>query len=331
VSEERVLAFHYAWYGTPWGPNGRWQHWNHVFPPPEGAHERSEYNPDVILNGRRHIGTALYPLDGVYDSQDPGTVKRQLREAERAAIDGFMISWWGLDHRSNPVVDVFMELAPPDFVTIYYETAYTFALRDRSRQEAVGRIASDMIALLQAHADKLAWIKVDGRPLVVLYIVENYTVDEWQQIRAAVQKAGFDVFLLGDTYNLDYLAVMDGLHTYNPIGLTLRGRKLAQVYAETAAAVHDRGGLFAATVSPGFDNMQLHPLGKRAVVPRENGTYYRMTWEAAISSGADWVLICSFNEWGESSVIEPALEFGDQYIQLTRQYAKLFRLKGSER
>jgi hypothetical protein len=325
MAEKRVLAFHYAWYGTPWGPNGRWQHWNHTFPPPEGGPERSQYNPDVILNGRRHIGTALYPLDGVYDSQDPATVRRQLALAEQAGIDGLMISWWGLDHRSNPVVDVFMELAPPNFVTIYYETAYTFPLRDRSRQEAVERIASDMIALLRAHAAKPAWIKVDGRPLMVVYIIENYTVDEWQQVKAAVKGAGLDVFLLGDTFNVAYLDVMDGLHTYNPIGLTVHGQNMAQVYAKTAAAVHAKGGLFAATVSPGFDNMQLHPLTNRLVVPREDGHYYRMTWEAALPSGADWILICSFNEWGESSVIEPTLEFGDRYIQMTRQYAALFK------
>jgi hypothetical protein len=150
-------------------------------------------------------------------------------------------------------------------------------------------------------------------------------VDEWAQIKAAVQAAGHDVFLLGDTYNLDYLGVMDGLHTYNPIRFTKRGQDMAQVFAETAAAVHAQGGLYAATVSPGFDNLQLHPLAKRTVIPREHGHYYRMTWEAALGSGADWVLICSFNEWGESSVIEPALEFGDQYIQLTRQYAQLYR------
>jgi hypothetical protein len=50
-----------------------------------------------------------------------------------------------------------------------------------------------------------------------------------------------------------------------------------------------------------------------------------------LGSGADWILICSFNEWGESSVIEPTLEFGDQYIQLTHQYARLFRQMADER
>ncbi|MBM3190112.1 MAG: hypothetical protein FJZ90_15495 [Chloroflexi bacterium] len=325
MTDKRVLAFHYAWYGTPWGPNGCWQHWNHRFSPTEGTEIQGQHNPDIILNGRRHIGTALYPMDGVYDSQDPATVRRQLREAERAGIDGFMISWWGLDHRSNPVVDVFMDLAPADFVTIYYETAYTFRLRDQSRSQAVARITEDLIALLRAHADRPQWIKVDGRPLMVLYIVENYTVEEWQEIKRSVRQAGYDVYLLGDTYNVAYLEVMDGLHTYNPIGITRRGQDMAKVFAETSRQVHARGGLYAATVSPGFDNCQVTTANRWAVVPREDGHYYRMTWEAALGSDPDWVLICSFNEWGESSVIEPTLQFGNYYIEVTRNYSRLFK------
>jgi hypothetical protein len=324
MSKKRVLAFHYAWYGTPWGPNGRWQHWNHPYWPGEGM-ERSAHNPSMIIRGRRHIGTALYPMDGVYDSQDPATVKRQLREAERAGIDGFMISWWGLDHRSNPVVDVFMQYAPEDFVTIYYETAYTFSLRDRSREEAVQRIADDMIALLRAHGSKPAWAKVDGRPLMVAYIVENYTVAEWQKIRQKVRDASLEMFLLGDTYKTDYLEVMDGLHTYNPIWITLRSLDYRTVFSETSGAVHAQNKLYAATVCPGFDNSQVVRSPEWLVVPREDGNYYRMTWEAALASQPDWILICSFNEWGESSVIEPTLEFGEQYIQATRQYVRLFK------
>lgn len=325
MSAKRVLAFHYAWYGTPWGPNGRWQHWNHPFRPSEGL-ERSAYNPDIILHGRRHIGTALYPMDGVYDSQDPATVARQLREAERAGIDGFMVSWWGLDHRSNPVLERFVELAPDDFVTIYYETALTFRIRQRSREEAVERIASDMIALLQAHADKPSWIKVDGRPLVVVYIVHQYTVEEWSRVKRAIHDAGIDVFLLGDTYDIAYLAVFDGLHTYNPIWITRQGKRYDQVFADACTATHAKGGLFAATACPGFDNGQLTRHGDRwIVIPREDGHYYRQSWEAAIACDPDWILVCSYNEWGESSVIEPALEFGDHYIQLTRQYTDLYK------
>ena len=324
MSTQRVLAFHYAWYGAPWGPNGRWQHWNHPYRPGEGV-ERSAHNPDIILNGRRHIGTALYPMDGVYDSQDPATVRRQIQLAERAGIDGFIISWWGLDHRSNPVVDAFMRQAPADFVTIYYETTYTFPLRDHSRPEALRRIAADMVALLRAHGDKPAWIKVDGRPLMVAYVVHNYTVAEWQEVRRLVREAGLEMFLLGDTYDLDYLEVMDGLHTYNPIWITLRNQDYRQVFAGASQGVHARGKLYAATVCPGFDNSQVSTSPQWLVIPREDGQYYRMSWEAALDSQPDWILVCSFNEWGESSVIEPALEFGERYIQMTHQYARLFK------
>jgi hypothetical protein len=118
---------------------------------------------------------------------------------------------------------------------------------------------------------------------------------------------------------------MDGLHTYNPIWITLQAKDYQQVFAETSRAVHERGKLFAATVCPGFDNSQVVRSPNWLVVPREDGQYYRMTWEAALASQPDWILICSYNEWGESSVIEPTLQFGEQYMQMTRQYTRLFK------
>ncbi len=325
MATQRVLAFHYAWYGTPWGPNSRWEHWNHHYRPGEGL-DRSAHNPDIVLNGRRHIGTALYPMDGVYDSQDPAIVRRQLQDAERSGIDGFMISWWGLEHRSNPVVERFTELAPADFVTVYYETAKTFHARERSREEAVQEIADDLIALLRAHAHKPTWIQVDGRPLMVVYIAYEYTVEEWQRIREQVRQAGLEMFLLADTYDTSYLEVMDGLHTYNPIWITLSAEDYRQTFCEASQAVHAQGKLYAATVCPGFDNSQVSRGDSWIVVPREDGHYYRQSWEAALASEPDWILICSYNEWGESSVIEPALEFGDRYLQMTRQYTDKFKV-----
>ena len=36
-----------------------------------------------------------YPLAGVYDSDDPATVRRHIRLAKAAGIDGFLVDWWG--------------------------------------------------------------------------------------------------------------------------------------------------------------------------------------------------------------------------------------------
>ena len=42
---------------------------------------------------------------------------------------------------------------------------------------------------------------------------------------------------------------------------------------------------------------------------RANGDYYKRGWKAAIDAGVDQVTITSYNEWGESTQIEPAVPY----------------------
>ena len=79
--EKLVLAFHYVWYGTPFGPAGMWRGW------PGGREGR--YNPDLVYHGKRMVDSPNYPLDGPYDSLDPAVIERQFRELAHAGIDVF--------------------------------------------------------------------------------------------------------------------------------------------------------------------------------------------------------------------------------------------------
>jgi len=308
----KVLAFHYAWYGIPWGSGKQWQGWS------DGA-----YNADKVVGGRRNVNTANYPLDGVYDSLDPSTINRQVTEAREAGLDGFIVSWWGFESYSQRVLEAMLDLAPKDFLTIYYETAMTFKLRDSSREKAVEGIYSDLKGLLAKYSVKDQWIRVDGRPLLVLYIVGNYRIDEWLNIKGRLREDGFEPFFLGDTYNLEYLKVMDGLHTYNPIWITLRGLSFTKVYCDMSSKTREEGGLYASTVCPGYDDRKIREPG--LLIPREDGHYYRMCWKAARECKADWILVTSWNEWFEGTEIEPSLEYGKDYIYLTKQNVKSYK------
>jgi hypothetical protein len=58
---------------------------------------------------------------------------------------------------------------------------------------------------------------------------------------------------------------------------------------------------------------------------RAGGDYYRRCWEGAIQSGADMVIITSFNEWLEGTQIEPSVTYGDFYLNLTRELGDRYR------
>lgn len=311
----RVLAFHYAWHGTPWGPFGDWLGW-----------KGHGYDPERIHSGGRETCMAHQPMDGVYDSGSEETIKRQIAQARSSGIDGFIISWWGREHYSDRVLDAFVRLSPPDFLTVYYETSMTFQARERSRQEAVDGILADLLDLCRRYGDESSWIRVDDRPLLAIYIPCNYTIDEWAEVKEGLAEAGHRVFLLADTFDEEYLRVMDGLHRYSPVGMYVNGEDIPANYSRASKACHEQGKLFAGTACPGYDDRKIRRPGY--LVPRGDGSFYRSTWNAIREADAEWALICTFNEWYEGSEIEPSREFGASYLDQTRQEARAFKSSG---
>jgi hypothetical protein len=313
--DKLVLAFHYVWYGTPFGPAGEWRAW------PGGKEGR--YNPDLVFGGQRMVDSPNYPLDGPYDSLDPVVIERQFRELGHAGVDASIVSWWGIGDYSDRVLDALVERAEgTDYrITLYYETPMV-KWRKGEDPEAK-RILEDMEYILSKHAHKEAWLKADGRPVVVIYVVDTYPLSVWQQVKDGLRAAGFDPFFLGDTFRLEALSVMDGLHTYNPVGRLVRGEDLTATYHKVAEGVHSAGKLFAATVLPGFDDRKIRTPG--TYLARENGGCYNATWCAALASDPDWVLVTSWNEWHEGSEIEPSRQDGSEYLWLTRQWMQGFK------
>jgi hypothetical protein len=75
---------------------------------------------------------------------------------------------------------------------------------------------------------------------------------------------------------------------------------------------------------PGYDDLNTGRAGA-FVRPRAGGEYYRQCWNGAIESGADWVVITSYNEWREGTQIETSAGYGDLYLNLTAELAAAYR------
>lgn len=325
---KRVLAFHYAWYGTPWGPSGSWMAWNH--PTTVNGQRVGQHDPERIFHpGQRDIASMLYPMDGPYDSRDLSTVHRQLAEAAEAGIDGFLLSWWGPDSQSDKTLDIFVKEAPADFICANFETPYARRIAGEAPESRLAVIAEGMSYLLSKYGESEKWLRLDGKPLMAIWRSEHYLPSAWQQIKDNLRAKGFDVFWLGQHFDTGYVPTLDALCTYEPFLFSLQGVELTPLYREKKEEVKAKGGYFAATANPGFDNRALHKPG--LYLARENGGYYRTTWQACLNAEPDFVVINSFNEWGESSVIESTRQFGKDYLELTREFAEGFKKRGEGR
>ena len=73
-----------------------------------------------------------------------------------------------------------------------------------------------------------------------------------------------------------------------------------------------------ATAQPGFDDRAIPGRPPRPPTERGDGAFYCRTWEAALANDPDWVVITTWNDWGEQTMVEPSVQYGDRYLDLTR-------------
>ena len=302
-----VLAFYYPWYGNP-DVSGRWIHWS-----------------GVDLEKKEIASSTHYPKLGPYDSHDPKVCDQHARWAKENGVDGFIVSWWGQGDFSDEAMKPILEAAQKHGlkITIYYETV---------PEGKAERAVDDLLYILSRYADHPAWLKVDGKPVIFIYgrTIGQIGLEGWREvIRSLRERYGGGFVLVGDRISPEAAEVFQGIHTYNPCS-ALQGKSLDQVrkwaaetYPEWVRIAREKGAISCVTVIPGYDDTKIRKPGIK--VERFDGKLYETLWEEAIKADPDWILITSWNEWHEGSEIEPSVEYGDLYLELTRRLAERFK------
>jgi len=77
------------------------------------------------------------------------------------------------------------------------------------------------------------------------------------------------------------------------------------------------------SIGPGFNDTDVRePFGKPARIrERENGQFYRDSWNTVISNNRKLVVLETWNEFHEGSDIADSYEYGKKYINITREKA----------
>jgi hypothetical protein len=285
-----VLAFYYAWYGT--------HNWTY------------DQVPDLPLSP--------------YNSADRATIERHVREARGAGIDALVQAWYGpaKNQQTDSNFAVLLSAAQAQglqaSVSVNVNSPF---MPDRAS------LVNGLTYLLTVHARHPAFLRYGGKPVIVFWRQQNLSVDAWVSIRAQVDPDRKTLWLAeGD--DTTWLSVFDGLYLYsitwkentNPLYTAAKMRQRVNAYN----AEHGTQKVWVATTMPGYDDTHIAGRAGRFAYPR-SPDYYRTTWQAAMASTPEMVMITSYNEWPEGTMIEPSVTYGDTFLKLTRELAAAYR------
>ncbi|UCC65217.1 MAG: glycoside hydrolase family 99-like domain-containing protein [Anaerolineae bacterium] len=290
--ERLVLAFYYTWYDeNTWQPG---------------------LVPDMPLTP--------------YVSREPSTIERHVVQAQAAGIDGFVVSWWGPQEENNQTeinLRVLLDVAQECgfLVTVDFELTSPFYA---SQADVVAALRY----LMDTHARHPAFLRYGGQPLIFFWRQQRYDVATWRAIRQEVDPSQGTLWM-AEGVDLAYQDVFDGHHLYNttwnpptdPAYTAAKFRRLVDAYN----AAHGTHKLWVATAMPGYDDTHIAGRPGTYSYPRQDGAYYRQTWEAAVASRPEMIVITSFNEWREGTMIEPSVTYGQRYLDLTAELAAWFK------
>ena len=175
------------------------------------------WNPENFAGGtlRAHLEPPQLPASSLVNSSSPGTTARDITNARRAGINFFAIDWWpydaGYSGEDYQAADGAMKdfLAAPDIsrmrFAMFYET-WNLGFNPGSESTPVTfqmelHFDSDMVHFAEHYFHNPSYLRIDGRPVVFLYLTRTLTGDVagmMQGARAVLKAKGFNPFFIGD-------------------------------------------------------------------------------------------------------------------------------------
>jgi hypothetical protein len=263
-----------------------------------------------------NFGQTLFQPGEAYNSDDVSVIQRHVQQAQSAGVDGFVMSWYGDGDRTDKNLANLLDTAQKTGfrATIHFETPKFWGV-------------DDVVAQLKTFYDKRinhpAIVRYQGRPVIFFWRASTFDNNTWNVIRSQVDPEHKAVWIAdGDDFSILKGDAWEGI---SPYAIAWSGNPAGQLpsWAHKAEAVAP-DKLWIPPVSPGCNDAAARPT--TCSRDRSGGGYYQATWDGALASNPSWaVIVSTFNEWMESTQIEPSVQYGDQYLQITRQNADQYR------
>lgn len=308
--EISVGAFYYPWYGVE-----------------RGAHTTLDQS------FRSYLEPAHRPALGEYDSRDTAVIAQHIEWSVQGGIDFWVSSWWGPGGGEDITLKDHI-LPHPDGGKIKHAILYETAGRLGSFENPdFTNLFSDMDYLRTHYFNHPHYLKIDGRPVIYIYLTREYFKGERVEQLRLLKKENPDLYIIGDDlFVVNNTAaksgLLDAVAPYDVYGQSFAAGKngstryemwkLKQIYRNAYRQGEQRGFDFIPVVAPGYVDTGVRPEVNHSPAPRYfnkdkkssfGDVFSELIKEVAFptldADTGNMMLITSFNEWHEDSQIEP--------------------------
>ncbi|SRR6266498_2213480 len=250
-----------------------------------------------------------YPLLGRYSSDDKKVMEEHIREAKKAGIDGFIVSWKSTDVLNRRLAQLIEVADAQDFKLAIIYQGLDF---DRNPLP-VDRVAQDLDYFIATYAADKAFTMFD-QPLVIWSGTWKFKPTDIAKVAGTRRDR---LLILATERNLDGYRHLADFVSGNAYYWSSVDPETFPGYPDKligmSEAVHAHHGLWIAPAAPGFD---ARLIGGSRIVDRKDGVTLRQQMDAAIQSSPDAVGLISWNEFSENSYVEPSVNYGSQYLEV---------------
>ncbi|MBI3883007.1 MAG: hypothetical protein HY305_01995 [Sphingobacteriales bacterium] len=306
TSNKKVFVHLMPWFDTP-ESIGQWGiHWTMGL--------GSTY-PNTTANGKRNIATHYYPLIGPYASKDYAVIDYQLQMMKLSGIDGVFIDWSGTSAASEDLA--YVKLNTDAIVArlgiagmkyaIVYEDQYL-----KTYSDPIARARIDMNYLKDHFFNDSNYEKIGAAPLLMVFGPQLLVGAQWDSAFSVLPTKPAFLPLWGQSYKASTTASgefawinQDNQASLNRFyGNTYTGMKIASAY-------------------PGFNSFYKEGgwPGPQWIIAANGVANFEQTLDLALATSYNYLQLCTWNDYGEGTMLEPTEEF--KYTLLTTLQQKL--------
>ncbi len=254
---------------------------------------------------------ARAPLSGDWQLTD---MRTEVRQAKSAGLDGFVVDVLGLSGRNWDAIEVLMRAADIEGDFEISPMLDTSSVRNNTPEQTAAALAT-----LFAHPSAQL---IDSEYVLNSFCAECLSVSWWTSLINRLEGAhGVPIkFIASFVGSSDSMIKEFAPISYGVGSWGTRNAQMALNGRNWAARAHELGLVWMQAVA-------MQDARPRSGVYAEAGNTdtWRATWARAMSDGADFVQITTWNDYSESTSIAPSAAHGNVFVELTKYYADWFR------